>query len=442
MLDILDGVIEHEKDIEEGIKCLCSSYHNIITINMNGKNHGKGITDNRRHLTGSFLKRSSASVIFCQEVPDKFETEVVEKCYGEYEYAVTDKESAVMWRPKEFDGDPVQGTDLSITKIVEKLQKEESDVDVSEARTRTTMVKLRSRRTNASFLAVSWHGPWRPSEVTKLKIFHGLIRFLREVCEMEGLRSFIIGGDFNLNTSKVKQTEYGVTISSYELCTRDEKRESRGPGRNFVSCKDNFIASVTIPSDITVYWVEPLDLEDESRENPLLDHVPVVAILKLDRLVRTYKTKPFIKQDRGDTSDKTTNEKDRPGLTPETTVRIAEVDSLASDVKKKLEFKDVSNSSSDQSPRRIQDTRKDFKSPISLVKTSHKSVGSVHANDDRLAAEIGETESAIQRLDSPHGSVSQAQPTEPHSQTTKQGSDRESTSGKKKKERKEKIDKK
>ncbi|XP_020627079.1 uncharacterized protein LOC110064371 [Orbicella faveolata] len=287
MLDIPDGVTEHD-----------SSYHNIITINMNGKNHGKGITDNRRHLTGSFLKRSSASVIFCQEVPDKFETEVVEKCYGEYEYAVTDKESAVMWRPKEFDGDPVQGTEVSITKIVEKLQKEESDVDVSEVRTRTTMVKLRSRRTNASFLAVSWHGPWRPSEVTKLKIFHGLIRFLREVCEMEGLRSFIIGGDFNLNTSKVKQTEYGVTISRYKLCNRDKKRESRGPGRNFVSYKDNFIASVTIPSDITVYWVQPLDLEDESSENPLLDHVPVVAILKLDSLL-TYKTKPFIKQDRG-----------------------------------------------------------------------------------------------------------------------------------------------
>ena len=90
---------------------------------------------------------------------------------------------------------------------------------------------------------------------------------------MEKLCSFIIGGDFNFDTrliSEAVQRKYGITI-----------------------------ASVTIPPDITVYWVEPLDLEDESSENALLDHVPVVATLKLDRLVRTYKAKPFIKQDRG-----------------------------------------------------------------------------------------------------------------------------------------------
>ena len=111
-------------------------------------------------------------MILCK-VPDKFETEVVEKCHGDYEYAVTDKESAVMWRLKYFDGDPVQGTDSSITKIVERLQKEKSDVDVSEVRTRTVMVKLRNRKTGASFLAVSWHGPWRPSKViTPIKREH------------------------------------------------------------------------------------------------------------------------------------------------------------------------------------------------------------------------------------------------------------------------------
>ena len=48
-----------------------------MTINMNGK---EGIADERRKLIVSTIKRSSASVIFCQEVPRKFETEVVEKC--------------------------------------------------------------------------------------------------------------------------------------------------------------------------------------------------------------------------------------------------------------------------------------------------------------------------------------------------------------------------
>jgi len=296
MLDTLDGVIEPDIK-EEGIKCLASSSHPIITINMNGKNHGKGTTSNRRHLTASFLRHSSASVIFCQEVPKKFKTEVVEKCYGDYDYAVTGEESAVMWRLKDFDGDPVQGTEKSITKIVENLQKEKSEVDVSEVRTRTAMVKLRNRRTGASFLAVSWHGRWVPSKDTKLKTFHGLICFLDEVCNMEKLRSFIIGGDFNFDTRLISedvQSKYGITISSYDLCSRDKKRPATRPGRNFVPYKDNFITSVTIPSDVTVYWVEPCDLENESNENALLDHVPVVATLKLDRLVRT---KPFIKQD-------------------------------------------------------------------------------------------------------------------------------------------------
>ena len=299
MLDSPNGVIEREKDIEgEGIECLGSSSHPIITINMNGKSHGEGTADERRHLIVSILKRSSASVIFCQEVPDKFETEVVKKCYGDYEYAVTGKESAVMWRLKDFDGDPVQGT--SITKILERLQKEKSDVDVSEVRTRTAMVKLRNRETGAFFLAVSWHGPHKVSDNAKLRAFYGLICFLDEVCET--LCSFIIGGDFNFDTRLISEAvprKYGITISisSYELCTRDQERLlTTGSGRDFVPYKDNFIASVTIPSDITVYWVEPSDLENESSENALLDHVPVVATLTL---VRTYKTKSFIKQDRG-----------------------------------------------------------------------------------------------------------------------------------------------
>jgi len=41
-----------------------------------------------------------------------------------------------------------------------------------------------------------------------------------------------------------------------------------------------------------------------------------------------------------DTSDETTNEKDRPGLTPETAARPAKEGSHASDAKKKPEFKD------------------------------------------------------------------------------------------------------
>ena len=272
------------------LKCISSSSP-IMTINMKGKSDGKGTEERRRDLIKSIIESFPARLIFCQEVPRKFETEVVKKCgYGRYEYGFTGKESAVMWRLKDFDGDPVEC--------------------VSEARTRTAMVKLTSVGTGASFLAVSWHGRWKVSDEAKLEAFNHLICLLREVCEKEKLSSFIIGGDFNFNTSKVTevdQTKYGVTISRYKLCAQDKNRLAKSlqqkHGRPFTPYKDTFIVSVAVPSDkcpmtghITVSLVKALELKNESSENVQLDHVPVVGVLKLDKLVCAF---PSIKQGRG-----------------------------------------------------------------------------------------------------------------------------------------------
>ena len=281
------------------LKCISLTYR-IMTINMKGKNDGKGTEERRRDLIKSIIESSSARVIFCQEVPRKFETEVVKKCgYGHYEYGFTGKESAVMWRLKDFDGDPVERTDSLFTKIVEGLQWKKSNKDVSEAR-RTAMVKLTSVVTGASFLAVSWHGKWKVSEEAKLEAFNRLICFLRQVCEKEKLSSFIIGGDFNFNTRTIDQTKYGVTISRYELSARDQKSGQQKRGRRFTPYRDTFIVSVTVPSDkcpmtgdITVSLVKALELKNESNENVQLDHMPVVGDLKL---VCAY---PSIKQGRG-----------------------------------------------------------------------------------------------------------------------------------------------
>ena len=310
MKRVSDGILKEKEflDFKKAVQdarlksASCPSYF-IMTINMNGKNQGKGTASRRKDLIVSTIKQSSASVIFCQEVPGKFKKEVVEKC-GDYGDAVTDKTSAVMWRKSDFDGDRqfVKGTDSSIIRIVDRLQKNNSDVDVSEVRTRTAMVELTSRKTGASFLAVSWHGPRKvnkASKKTKLEVFCDFIRLLRVVCEKEELSSFIIGGDFNFNTSKVnddRQTEYGVTILRYELCTRDKKQR----GSSFVPYKDTLIFSVPsdkppMTGDITVSSVAPLELENESGENALLDHVPVVGDLEI---VWPYK-KPSIKQDKG-----------------------------------------------------------------------------------------------------------------------------------------------
>lgn len=302
-----ETVIEHKKAIEDKyLKCTSSSY-GIMTFNMDRNKKCEANANKRKELIISTIECFPASVIFCQELPGKFKKEVVEKCG--YEFAFTGTEAAVMWRGSNFDSDPVKGTDSSITEIVERLQRKDSGVDVSEVSTRTNMVKLTSRSTGASFLAVSWHGPWnapgggKRTLESKQKAFNGLICFLCEVCKKKELSSFIIGGDFNLDTTKVDSRK-DVTISGYELCTRDKKRVEPNPagGGPFVPYKDTFIVSVTVPSgkrptgDITVSSVRPRDFENKSsEEETLLDHVPVVGVLEL---VWPYK-KLSIKQDRG-----------------------------------------------------------------------------------------------------------------------------------------------
>ena len=288
-----------------GVETPKETYH-IMVINMNGK----GTPDERRELSISTITGSSASVIFCQEVPGYFEDEVVAKCVKDrssYKFVpknITSVEHkvAVMWRDTDFEGEEVHLTKPLITSIVERLKKETSVADktstvINVCKERSVMVKLTSKGiSKASFLAVSWHGPWKvvKLKLKKLQVFHGLICFLREVCKNKKLSWFIIGGDFNFNTTKVDGKIHGVTISRYDLCTRDKER------RGAVPYKDTFVFSVPsdklpMTGDITVSSVAPLELENESGKIALLDHVPVVGDLEV---VCTDK-KPSIMKDKG-----------------------------------------------------------------------------------------------------------------------------------------------
>lgn len=200
--------------------------YNIMTINMKCKQ--KRTEGEKKDLIISTIKSSSASVIFCQEAPGNFKNGVVAKCGNgpsSYKFIPEDIHSlekhevkvAVMWHETSFEGEKVDLTEPSITKIEERLKHEKSVADVKSmvqvSMERSAMVKLTSRgTTKASFLAVSWHGLEDVDEASKA--FYDLICFVREVCENEKLSWFIIGGDLNLYTSKVDLPEYeGVTIS-------------------------------------------------------------------------------------------------------------------------------------------------------------------------------------------------------------------------------------
>ncbi|XP_044174541.1 uncharacterized protein LOC114963619 [Acropora millepora] len=280
----------------------------IMSVNMNGSASNRGTAVDRRTLLTIIMRSFFSSLIFCQELPGCFEKEVVDKCgIGGYEYVATDKEASVLWLAEEFNGEPVKTTDSSIDKILKELTKQGSDVDMSELRGRMALVKLTKKGKEASscrpFLAVSWHGPYKGKIVARKKVVEGLIHFLREVCKKEKVSSFIIGGDFNMDTLNDIDLEENVVVPSYNLTSRAESKSKEGT--NYIPYKDNFIFLNKRDRDIWVSSVRPIEFEnstdfgsDISKEDhqkfnehkqsqdtverkDLLDHDPIVGVLIL-----------------------------------------------------------------------------------------------------------------------------------------------------------------
>ena len=273
-----------------------------MTINMNGK----GAANNRRALLSIIIRDVVASVMFCQELPDRF-TEIITDDCG---FVKNEKEAAVIWRKDYFDGtdEGLKTTDSRIIKTRDDMKRSDSEVDVSELLSRVAMIKLTSRETETekrpsaecrTFLAASWHGPHTKcrNEEQKNQVFRGLIRFLEKVCMMEGDIPFIVGGDFNFDTWGIEPPK-DVVVPLVEMSPRDERREESSP--TFIPRKDNFFYSRTKKLALSVEWstsfdftnTENLSEEDKSRVNAMevqrgqatyvLDHDPVFTVLKLD----------------------------------------------------------------------------------------------------------------------------------------------------------------
>lgn len=311
-------VMELKKDIQNARlkRCDKPSYF-IMTINMNGE----GNAPHRRKLLSLVMQSFFASVIFCQELPGKFEKEVVENCgTGGYYSVSSQKEAAVMWAKEDFDGEPVgiaaKRTICDGLVAGGKIDREPA----SEIPARTAVVKLKIKGEASSctpaFLAVSWHGPFRRTKLEFRKnVFKALISFSHEVCRENDVSSAIIGGDFNLNTLEELDddedlAEQNVSFAGYELSPRGELSCGRGgQGRKYIPYKDNF-AFFTIPctntkspqlfGDITVSSVRPMlvfvNSEDPASDllkkdhkeveqltsTEVLDHDPIIGVLHLE----------------------------------------------------------------------------------------------------------------------------------------------------------------
>lgn len=264
----------------------------VMTINMNGNASGSGGAQKRRDLLSIILRSAfPTALIFCQEIPGKFEREVVPE---KYHYRRNEKEAAVIWDGDQFDGssEGFETTNADIRKLRDKIEKERGHA--SELLPRISMVKLTplKQEQNESILAVSFHGPYNgKSKEEKCEIFRSLIEFLKEVITLRRIPSFIVGGDFNFDTLEVALPDK-VIVSSTQSSPRSQEKQQE-PG-NFIPNKDNFIW-YPYAAVIKVSWSRALvfcnendknsDLTKEEHETVpreakyLLDHDPIVGVL-------------------------------------------------------------------------------------------------------------------------------------------------------------------
>ncbi|KAK3753398.1 hypothetical protein QZH41_002218 [Actinostola sp. cb2023] len=256
--------------------------YRIMTINMAGQSkktdENTDISpprDDRVLLAKTIIKNYSPSIIFCQEIPghsvQRDFVDVIGTQELKYSHTKNKPEAAVLWRTKDFHGTTagLETSDTTITAIRDKVKKTYDACDLLSI-ARIAMVKLTPCNSDVfSVLAVSWHGP-HTGCTDKNRVFYGLIAFLKRVCKKEKIPSFIIGGDFNLNTVEVQLDEnveqnLNVVRRSYELSTRQPvKKTNHG---NYIPHKDNFIIYSKPDRKLKLTKIKPFKIEEPEAED-------------------------------------------------------------------------------------------------------------------------------------------------------------------------------
>ena len=275
--------------------------HFIITINMNSPE--SGVTEKRWRFVSIVMRSFFSSIIFCQELPRYFNDKVVAECgTSGYDYVKNGDESAVLWQKEDFHGetDGLETSDKWIRELRDSLGS-----DTSELLSRIAMVKLTSKVSGESVLAVSWHGPYKVKRQEKMGAFKSLTIFLDiKIIKEKKIPSYIIGGDFNLNplAPDIELAE-DVTVPVYELSDR-QKAQQQKSGK-YIPFKDTFVLYPGIKK-LIVSHVRPFLIEDEgtaasdlskddqakvkgemaeatdtpARPTDMLDHDPIIGVIQ------------------------------------------------------------------------------------------------------------------------------------------------------------------
>ncbi|PFX22523.1 uncharacterized protein LOC111334137 [Stylophora pistillata] len=289
-----------KKSIPEGrLKASQNPSSFVMTINMNGPTKGKGTAEKRRDLLSIILNSGfPPDIIFCQEIPGKFEAEVIPEGY---DFVVNEKEAAVIWNSQHFDGssDGLKTTDTEITRLMERV--EGKDSSANGLLSRISMVRLTPKQNaEADILAVSYHAPYKIEQ--KHNVCQILLSFLDAVLKQKAISSYIVGGDFNFDTRDFEPPK-DVTVPSYEMTPRSQEKQEESS--KFIPHKDNFM---WFPRRVLeVSWTRPISFEDEDNSNTdltkedhkkvneamnkegteaaeatdMLDHDPIVGVLVL-----------------------------------------------------------------------------------------------------------------------------------------------------------------
>ena len=259
MLQIRDG-----KDVNTIVKDMQSPIL-VMTINMKSPTLKDANAQQQEDLLSVILQLYPSAIIFCRKPPRKFKNVDPHKATFDLK-AGENETAAVVWATEEFNKEELQ-QEVSkeiLKRTLKKWRKKDKDV-----RSRLSMVKLTSNEEPPhSTLAVSYHGPHRIKKDYKYVLSSHLLRFLNEVKKEEkDIQSFIVGGDFNLDTTAKEMTSIlprGVTVGRYGLTSRAKQKKSS----NYIPHKDNFIWS----TEISVDDIKALEC---GNEYAVFDHDPV-----------------------------------------------------------------------------------------------------------------------------------------------------------------------
>ena len=206
-----------------------------MTINMNlkqGKQRQRKVSqEKRRQLLSDRISDSSPDIIFCQELPWRFD-----RVATGYDWVSNGNEAAVMWKPKRFEG--------SVNEVHVARDHGLAIIKARNLLSKISMVKLTNEKSNVRTLAVSYDGRSLRSEKLRHGVFSILVEFLKKVIAEKCIDFCIIGGDIGLDTVELPT---GLKILSYESDKENDHRCMdyyilRAGGERGVKCVQNIKA--------------------------------------------------------------------------------------------------------------------------------------------------------------------------------------------------------